>query len=93
MTFNERLKLICEFFNYTQSDIARKCELSKTKVSRIFNNKTIPTIKDIEKIAEGLELPIATLVEENILVDNLLITYHMFITVETSDDKVVSYFE
>lgn len=53
MLFKEKLKEFRKSLNLTQAEFATKCELSRTTITELESGRKQPTLKLIEKIANG----------------------------------------
>ena len=51
--------------NMTQLELSKKTGISNSNISKWIKNKTIPSVRSIEKIAKTLNIPIYLLTKEN----------------------------
>ncbi|MHB1418716.1 MAG: helix-turn-helix domain-containing protein [Bacillota bacterium] len=57
ISFGEKVRKLREIKNWSLVDLAEMTGLSKSFLSDIENNKSSPTLKTIEKLAEAFKLP------------------------------------
>lgn len=57
MYIAERLKQFRQAKNLSQGDIEKRTGLLRCYISRVENGATVPSIETLEKIANGLEIP------------------------------------
>ena len=60
----ERIKLLRVSQNRTVQEIAEACDLSKSMISKIENNKAVPSVAALVKIAKSLGTTISCLLEQ-----------------------------
>ena len=53
----ERLRQLRESKKITQGDIERRSGLLRSYISRIENGHAVPTVESLEKICQGLQVP------------------------------------
>lgn len=61
----ERIKILRISQKRTLQEIADACDLSRSMISKIENNKTIPSVAALVKIAKSLGTNISTLLEQD----------------------------
>lgn len=66
ITVGERIKILRTAQNRTLQEVADGCELSKSMISKIENNKTMPSIATLVRIATVLGTSISALLEEEV---------------------------
>ena len=54
MDFGEKIKQMRTLLNLTQEELANRCELTKSYISQLENNKTSPSLATLEVILEVL---------------------------------------
>lgn len=57
------LRLIMAYHNLTQTELATRTGLDKGHVSLILSSKLKPTVKTLRKLAQGLGVPLSTVIE------------------------------
>jgi len=60
----DRIKILRAAQNRTMQEVADACELSKSMISKIENNKTIPSVATLVKIAKVLGTNVSNLLEQ-----------------------------
>ena len=50
--------------NYSQADLERRCGLPRCRISWLGHGKAVPTLETLEKIADGLGIPVHVLLME-----------------------------
>jgi transcriptional regulator with XRE-family HTH domain len=58
MMIGERLRLWREQKRLSQTDIERRTGLLRNYISRVENNQTIPSVGTLQKMAQGLGVPL-----------------------------------
>lgn len=61
----ERIRILRSVQNRTLQEVADKCGLSKSMISKIENDKTIPSVATLVKIAQTLGTNISQLLEQD----------------------------
>lgn len=61
----ERIRILRSMQNRTLQEVADKCGLSKSMISKIENDKTIPSVATLVKIAQTLGTNISQLLEQD----------------------------
>lgn len=79
----ERIRILRSVQNRTLQEVADKCGLSKSMISKIENDKTIPSVATLVKIAQTLGTNISQLLEQNSW-DRAVVT-----TLEEAEKKLV----
>jgi transcriptional regulator with XRE-family HTH domain len=64
MMIGERLRLLREQKGLSQTDIERRTGLLRNYISRVENNQTIPSVGTLQKMAQGLGVPLYWLLYE-----------------------------
>lgn len=78
MTLGKRIKLLLKHGESTQRNLAHFCyKTSETKISRIINGKTEPTLEQLEDIARYFHLTIDELLGKCPILDELLEDYEV----------------
>lgn len=62
MSFQENLKMLCKQKNMTQKELAKTCGLTERTISYYAQNKRLPKLENIKKIAAALNTTIDRLV-------------------------------
>jgi transcriptional regulator with XRE-family HTH domain len=65
LNLGDRVKALRLNQNRTLQDIADACEMSKSMISKVENNKTIPSVAALVKIANALGTTISNLLEHD----------------------------
>lgn len=63
--FGKRIEVLRKKQNLSQEELAFKCELHRTYIGAIERGEKSPTLKTIEKIANGLNLEIIELFKKD----------------------------
>ena len=50
--------------NFSQADLERRCGLPRCRISWLEHGKAVPTLETLEKIADGLGIPMYVLLME-----------------------------
>lgn len=79
----ERIRILRSVQNRTLQEVADKCGLSKSMISKIENDKTIPSVATLVKIAQTLGTNISQLLEQDSW-DRAVVT-----TLEEAEKKLV----
>lgn len=79
----ERIRILRSMQNRTMQEVADKCGLSKSMISKIENDKTIPSVATLVKIAQTLGTSISQLLEQDSW-DKAIVT-----TLEEAQKKLV----
>ena len=61
----DRIRLLRNTQNRTLQEVADSCGLSKSMISKIENNKTVPSVATLVKIAQTLGTTISNLLEHD----------------------------
>jgi transcriptional regulator with XRE-family HTH domain len=64
LKIGERIKMLRLFQNRTMQEIAEASDLSKSMISKIENNKAVPSVAALVKIAKSLGTTISGLLEQ-----------------------------
>ena len=51
-----RIKEVCQMCNTTQKELAERCGIAQTEISRIERGIRNPSIRVLQKIAEGMNM-------------------------------------
>jgi len=51
--------------NYSQADLERRCGLPRCRISWLEHGRAIPTLETLERIADGLGIPVYRLLVED----------------------------
>src|SRR5687768_8135013 len=65
LNIGERIKILRISQNRTLQEVAERCELSKSMISKIENNRAIPSVAALVKIAHCLGTNISNLLEQD----------------------------
>jgi len=61
VAFGLKVKQLRESKNLSQEELAERCELDRTYISRVETAKRNPSLSNVFKIAAGLEVPPSSL--------------------------------
>lgn len=88
MTLGERIKKRRNELGITLRNLASKVELSASFISQIEQNKSSPSVENLKKIANILEVKVSTLIEdEDSESDSLITRRNMRKKIESLDSK------
>ena len=65
LNIGDRIKMLRLAQKRTMQEIAEVCDLSKSMISKIENNKTIPSVAALVKLSKSLGTNISSLLEED----------------------------
>ena len=65
MDFGEKIKQLRKVLNLTQEELANRCELTKSYISQLENNKTSPSLQTLTDILEVLGTNLADFFNED----------------------------
>jgi transcriptional regulator with XRE-family HTH domain len=51
--------------NYSQADLEKRCGLPRCRISWLEHGKAVPTLETLERIADGLGIPVHVLLMED----------------------------
>jgi transcriptional regulator with XRE-family HTH domain len=88
----DRIRILRMNQKRTLQEIADACELSKSMISKIENNHTVPSIATLVKIASALGTNLASLLEQNTGLKSVFVTKEKAETSLTPTDKGYSIF-
>ena len=74
LNIGDRIKMLRISQKRTMQEIAEACELSKSMISKIENNKTVPSVATLVKIAKSLGTNISSLLEQDGWVNAIITT-------------------
>jgi len=92
LDIGDRLKHLRINQKRTLQEIADACELSRSMISKIENNKTIPSVATLVKIAQALGTNISKLLEQDTFLNAIITTKQTAEERLTSTDKGYSIF-
>lgn len=87
LNIGDRIKMLRITQNRTLQEIAEACDLSKSMISKIENNKTVPSVAALVKIAKALGTTISSLLEQEGWVNAILTTRQKALDNVTATDK------
>ncbi len=87
LEIGDRIKMLRSNQKRTLQEIADSCELSRSMISKIENNKTIPSVATLVKIANSLGTTISSLLEHNEFLTAILTTREKAVENTTLTDK------
>lgn len=87
LNIGERIKMLRISQKRTVFEIAEASELSKSMISKIENNKAIPSVAALVKIAQALGTNISSILEQDGWVNAIITTYKKAQENLTSTDK------
>ena len=74
LNIGDRIKMLRISQNRTMQEIAEASDLSKSMISKIENNKTVPSVAALVKIAKALGTNISSLLEQDGWVNAIITT-------------------
>src|SRR5687768_2333002 len=74
LNIGDRIKMLRITQNRTMQEIAEASDLSKSMISKIENNKTVPSVAALVKIAGALGTNISSLLEQEGRVNTVITT-------------------
>lgn len=87
LQIGDRIKVLRNTQKRTLQEIADACELSRSMISKIENNKTVPSVAALVKIARALGTSISSLLEQDAWLSTVLTTREKAAENITSTDK------
>jgi transcriptional regulator with XRE-family HTH domain len=87
LNIGDRVKILRITQKRTMEEIARASDLSKSMISKIENNKAIPSVAALVKIARALGTTISSLLEQEGLLNAILTTRQKAVKNLTPTDK------
>ena len=87
LNIGDRIKVLRISQNRTMQDLSDACELSKSMISKIENNKTIPSVAALVKIAKALGTNISSLLEQDGFLNAIITTRQKAVENLTTTDK------
>lgn len=87
LNIGERIKMLRLSQNRTMQDIAEASDLSKSMISKIENNKAVPSVAALVKIAKSLGTTISCLLEQESFLNAIHITKKEALQNLTPTDK------
>ena len=92
LNIGERIRLLRISQNRTLQEVADKCDLSKSMISKIENNRAIPSVAALVKISQCLGTNISNLLEQDGWQNTILTSKHKAESSLTLTDKGYSIF-
>ncbi|HOZ95946.1 MAG TPA: XRE family transcriptional regulator [Niabella sp.] len=92
LNIGDRIKVLRVSQSRTLQDLAEASDLSKSMISKIENNKTIPSVAALVKVAKALGTNISNLLEEEGFLNAILTTRQKAMDNLTTTDKGYSIF-
>ncbi len=74
LNIGDRIKMLRTTQKRTMQEIAEASELSKSMISKIENNKTVPSVAALVKIAKALGTNISSLLEQDGFLNAIITT-------------------
>jgi len=87
LNIGDRIKMLRIAQNRTVQEIAEASELSKSMISKIENNKAVPSVAALVKIAKALGTTISSMLEQDGWVNAIVTTKKKALENVTSTDK------
>jgi transcriptional regulator with XRE-family HTH domain len=87
LNIGDRIKMLRITQNRTMQEIAEASDLSKSMISKIENNKTVPSVAALVKIAKALGTNISSLLEQDGWVNAIITTRQKALESLTTTDK------
>ena len=87
LNIGDRVKMLRISQKRTMEEIAKASDLSKSMISKIENNKTIPSVAALVKIAKALGTNISNLLEQEGFLNAIITTRQKALENLTSTDK------
>ena len=87
LNIGDRIKMLRITQKRTMQEIAEASDLSKSMISKIENNKTVPSVAALVKIAKALGTNISNLLEQNGWVNAIITSRQKALENLTSTDK------
>lgn len=87
LNIGDRIKMLRTTQKRTMQEIAEASDLSKSMISKIENNKTVPSVAALVKIAKALGTNISNLLEQDGWVNAIITTRQKALENLTSTDK------
>ncbi|MEO7537237.1 MAG: XRE family transcriptional regulator [Ferruginibacter sp.] len=87
LNIGDRIKMLRITQKRTMQEIAEASDLSKSMISKIENNKTIPSVAALVKIAKALGSNISSLLEQDSFLNAIFTTHKKAQESLTSTDK------
>ncbi len=87
LNIGDRIKMLRITQNRTMQEIAEASDLSKSMISKIESNKTVPSVAALVKVAKALGTSISSLLEQKGWLNAILTTRKKAIENVTSTDK------
>src|SRR5215203_3013170 len=87
LNIGDRIKMLRISQKRTMEEIARASDLSKSMISKIENNKTVPSVAALVKIAKALGTNISNLLEQEGFLNAIITTKQKALANLTSTDK------
>ncbi|MEJ8843583.1 XRE family transcriptional regulator [Lacibacter sp. H375] len=87
LNIGDRIKVLRMNQNRTMQEIAEASELSKSMISKIENNKTVPSVAALVKIAKALGTSISSLLEHEGFLNAIVTTRQKALDNLTATDK------
>jgi transcriptional regulator with XRE-family HTH domain len=87
LNIGDRIKMLRITQNRTMQEIAEASDLSKSMISKIENNKTVPSVAALVKIAGALGTNISSLLEQEGRVNTVITTAQKALESLTATDK------
>lgn len=87
LNIGDRIKMLRTTQKRTMQEIAEASDLSKSMISKIENNKTVPSVAALVKIAKALGTNISNLLEQEGWVNAIITTRQKAVENLTATDK------
>ena len=87
LNIGDRIKMLRISQKRTMEEIAKASDLSKSMISKIENNKTVPSVAALVKIAKTLGTNISSLLEQGSFLNAIITTRQKALENLTSTDK------
>ncbi|MDB5246604.1 MAG: family transcriptional regulator [Segetibacter sp.] len=87
LNIGDRIRILRSNQKRTLQEIADASELSRSMISKIENNKTVPSVAALVKIAQALGTTISSLLEHNGFLNAIITTRHKAEENVTATDK------
>ena len=87
LNIGDRIKMLRISQKRTMEEIAKASDLSKSMISKVENNKTVPSVAALVKIAKTLGTNISSLLEQGSFLNAIITTRQKALENLTSTDK------